>query len=102
MKAEQLQKELKGKNPPTVVDVRTGFEYRAGHIKGALNLPVYTILLRCRALLPDRKARLVLTCEHGPRALLAQSILALRGYRNTELLEGHMLGWKRKKLPLEN
>jgi rhodanese-related sulfurtransferase len=49
----------------------------------------------------DKNAELVLTCEHGPRAQMAQRILAVYGYRKTTLLDGHMAGWKRAGLPLE-
>lgn len=101
MKVRQLTQALKGKNPPIVVDVRTSFEFHAGHIPGALNLPVYTIAFRCGRVLPDKDAQLVLTCEHGPRAMLAKTLLGWRGYRNIDLLEGHMLDYKRQKLPLE-
>ena len=48
-----------------------------------------------------KNTELVVTCEHGPRAVMAQRLFALYGYRNTTLLEGHMAGWKRDALPLE-
>ena len=52
--------------------------------------------------MPENKnADLVITCEHGPRALMAKRLLAIYGYRNTTLLDGHMLGWRRAGLPLE-
>ena len=37
MQCQELAKRLKSKNPPVVVDVRTGFEFRKGHIPGALH-----------------------------------------------------------------
>jgi rhodanese-related sulfurtransferase len=43
----------------------------------------------------------VITCEHGPRALMAKCLLAAYGYRHTTLLKGHMLGWRRAGLPEE-
>ena len=101
MKSEELRKQLKSKTPPCVIDVRSSYEYRNGHIPGALNLPVYTILLSRRKLPQDRQSRLVLTCEHGPRAVLAKGMLSLLGFKNCELLDGHMLAYRKKGLPLE-
>ena len=54
------------------------------------------------ARLPENKiSELVITCEHGPRALMAKRLLAIYGYRNATLLDGHMLGWRKAGLPLE-
>ncbi len=101
MKPEALAKQLKSKPPTLVVDVRTSFEYRNGHIPGSLNLPVYSLLLSRKKLPKDQQALLVITCEHGPRAVLAKGMLGLLGFKNTEQLTGHMHGYRKKGLPLE-
>ncbi len=101
MKPENLAKQLKTKNPPPVIDVRTGFEYRSGHIPGALNLPVSTLLFNRGKLPQDRQRLLVITCEHGPRAVLAKGMLGLLGFKNCDLLDGHMQVYRKKGLPLE-
>lgn len=101
MKPEALIKQLKAKTPPFVIDVRSGFEYRSGHIPGALNLPPSTLLFS-RGKLPQNKlALLVITCEHGPRAVLAKGMLGLLGFKNCELLDGHMHAYRKKSLPLD-
>ncbi|AMV71520.1 rhodanese-like domain-containing protein [Desulfuromonas carbonis] len=100
MQARELARQLKSKQPPVVVDVRSGFEYRAGHIPGAIHAPALQILLRLAKLPADKGTQLVVTCEHGPRAQLGRTFLALSGYRNVELLDGHMNGWRRAGLPL--
>ncbi len=89
------------KGAPGTVDVRSGAEFRSGHIPGAVHVPFWAAPLRLKVLPADRQAKLVLTCEHGPRAQLAKTLLGLAGYRNLELLEGHMAGWRRAALPLE-
>lgn len=101
MTAEELTKQLKTKTPPLVVDVRSGFEFRSGHIPGALNLPIFAILLSRKKLPRERQRLLVLTCEHGPRAVLAKGVLSLFGYKNSTLLDGHMLAYRKKRRPLE-
>lgn len=101
MQPRELAKRIKTKQAPCVLDVRSGFEFDSGHIPGAVHAPMLKILLRRAALPRDRVAPIVITCEHGPRAQLAKSLLGLYGYRNLELLDGHMAAWRRAGLPLE-
>ncbi|MGB9081101.1 MAG: rhodanese-like domain-containing protein [Desulfuromonadaceae bacterium] len=89
-------------HPPAVVDVRTGFEFRAGHIPGAINAPVWKLLLRLVSLPQDKNAELVVLCELGPRAMMGKALLGLLGFRNVSLLTGHMAVWRRLGLPMVN
>lgn len=96
-----LQKMLLESPPPLIVDVRSAGEYSSDHIPGALHIPFYTIGkgLDDRAI-PKGK-RVVLYCEHGPRAGLAGISLYFRGYGSVYSLDGHMQGWRANGLPLE-
>ena len=94
-----LSEKIAAGQAPTVIDVRTGFEFRAGHIPGAVNAPVWKILLRLAALPTDRNAELVVLCELGPRAMMGKALLGLLGFRNVSLLTGHMAAWRRLGLP---
>jgi len=94
MQPNELLKRMKSKQPPTVLDVRSGFEFRNGHIPGALHSPAFKILFRVARIPSDKNTELVVTCEHGPRAQLAKSLLGFLGYRNITLLEGHMSAWR--------
>jgi len=102
MHPRDLAKKSKSNTPPVVLDVRSGFEFRSGHIPGATHSPSWKILLRLAPLPKDKSAPLVVTCEHGPRAQMARALLNMRGYRNISLLEGHMVGWRRAGLPVES
>ncbi|MGB8496171.1 MAG: rhodanese-like domain-containing protein [Candidatus Acidiferrum sp.] len=101
VQASELAKRMKSNDAPPVIDVRSGIEFKLGHVPGAINAPTLKILLKMAHLPKDKNTELVITCEHGPRALMAQRLLAAYGYRNTTLLEGHMAGWKAAGLPLE-
>jgi rhodanese-related sulfurtransferase len=101
MQAEELAQKIKSKQPPCLLDVRSGPEFRAGHIPGALHAPSWKILLRLAPLPEDKETTLVVTCEHGPRAQLAKLLLERRGYRKVLLLDGHTAGWRRSGRPLE-
>ncbi|ORJ59074.1 rhodanese-like domain-containing protein [Geothermobacter hydrogeniphilus] len=47
MKSEDLAKQLGRVDAPLVVDVRSGFEYRGGHIPGALHMPFWRVPIDC-------------------------------------------------------
>ncbi len=101
MTASELVTRLQTSNAPLVIDVRTASEFHRGHVPGAVNAPVQTILFHIGRLPKDKNKELVIACEHGPRAAMAKGILALHGYRHTALLEGHMAGWRKAEMPIE-
>ena len=101
MLPQELLKRIKSKNPPTVVDVRTIFEFRKGHIPGVIHAPTWKILLRLARLPSDKKSELVVACELGPRAQIAKGLLKAFGYRNVALLSGHMAAWRQAGFPQE-
>ncbi|PLX94017.1 MAG: rhodanese-like domain-containing protein [Desulfuromonas sp.] len=101
MKAKELARQIKRNKGPVVIDVRSGFEYRSGHIPGALHASLLKLFFRRVKLPDDLGTPLVLTCEHGPRAQVAKGMLEKRGYRSVTLLDEQMVGWRRYDLPLE-
>ena len=101
MNPQELANKIASGQAPAVIDVRTGFEFRAGHIPSALNAPIWKILLRCAPLPLDKNAAMVVLCELGPRAVVARMLLGVLGYRNITLLDGHMAQWRRTGLPRE-
>lgn len=99
MDPRELAKMIAAGNAPAVVDVRTGFEFKRGHIPGALHAPTWKIVLRLAPLPREKERELVVHCELGPRAKIARKLLESLGYRNVTLLDGHMAGWRRAGLP---
>ncbi|MFT3747433.1 MAG: rhodanese-like domain-containing protein [Agriterribacter sp.] len=61
-----------------IVDVRTAAEFRSGHIKGAINIPLDEVKSRAAEL--KKKDKPVITCcRSGNRSGIAKSMLALAG-----------------------
>jgi rhodanese-related sulfurtransferase len=83
---------------PLVLDVRSAGEFASGHVPGARNMPVWSMLWRAADLGEPTTRPVVVYCEHGPRAMIAREILNVMGYTNIGLLEGHMSGWRRRNL----
>jgi phage shock protein E len=69
---------------PLIIDVRTADEYRAGHVRDAINIPYDEIAARIAAFVPDRDSRIVLYCRSGRRSGIAEQALRQMGYRQVE------------------
>jgi rhodanese-related sulfurtransferase len=63
----------------TVVDVRDPAEYDAGHIPGAVNIPVATFASRSGQL--DKKKKIIVYCNSGNRSYLAYRKLQKLSYK---------------------
>ncbi len=84
-----------------LVDVRSSSEYRAGHLPGAVNLPVHSLPFNlARVPVTDRSEEVVVYCAHGPRAGLAGFFLRLGGFSKVRHLRGDFNGWRRAGLPV--
>ncbi len=84
-------KTLVGRNDVQIVDVRNAAEYEAGHIPGAINLFVGTLADNLDKL--DRNKQLVVHCQSGARAAIAQSVLAAHGFKDVLNFSGGMAEW---------
>ena len=63
-----------------IVDVRTPQEYKEGHIKNSLNIPLQQIGSRISTLKKKNKT-VILCCKSGGRASSAKSILQKNGIK---------------------
>jgi molybdopterin/thiamine biosynthesis adenylyltransferase/rhodanese-related sulfurtransferase len=77
-----------------VVDVREPVEWAAGHIAGALHIPLGELPARMATELPDRDAPLLLQCRSGQRSARASQFLVANGYRNVVNLDGMLTEWR--------
>lgn len=73
------------------VDVRSAAEYAAGHLPGALHLPLED-LEQARTVLPDLSRPLVLYCTSGIRSARAAAVLRAGGWQHIYEL-GALRSW---------
>jgi sulfur-carrier protein adenylyltransferase/sulfurtransferase len=71
-----------------LLDVRSELEYLAGHLEGAVNLPLDQIRARIDEIVPSARTPLVVYCASGARAKQAQALLTSLSYLRTQRLEG--------------
>ena len=83
-----------------VVDVREPYEWDAGHIEGALHIPLQQIPRRHEEISRDRE--IVVLCRSGGRSARAQQFLREAGYQRVRNLIGGMHAWKRDVDPNVN
>ncbi len=86
---EQLQNDSTIK----VIDVRTKEEFKEGHIKGSINIPLNTIPQRFQSALPKKEQTIFIICLSGARASDAVAYLKKVGYTDVHNIGG-VGSWK--------
>ncbi len=85
-------KRLQANAQAQVVDVREPAEYGAGHIPGAINIPLRTLAQHLDQIERDRPV--VLYCSSGYRSAMGVVTLHLLGYENVQGFPPSFAGWK--------
>ena len=85
--AAQAKKMILSGKIKKVIDVRTAMEYRAGHYRGALHIPVNKINKKTTTELP--KKGLLVYCNTGQRARYAAEKLEALGFEDVYYIAGH-------------
>lgn len=98
---KQLIEKLGSGWKAAIVDVRSGMEYTAGHVPGAIHLSFWSPLFSSDSLNADKEQPVVVYCEHGPRAYIAAYGLRHAGFKQMYYLDGHMSQWRKDGLPIE-
>lgn len=89
---EQLQSRLRSESEPLLLlDVRTPKEFAAGHVDGAMNVPVGEVN-RIGAL--SHEATVATMCEGGYRSSLASSLLLRAGFPSVVNVSGGMSAYR--------
>ena len=101
MTAGELDRLITAGTAPVIVDVRSAYEYRQGHIPGAIHLPFWQSFFLAGNLSAPGDQPVIVYCQHGPRAGIARFALQRAGYTDVRYLDGHMSAWEKAGLPLE-
>jgi rhodanese-related sulfurtransferase len=84
-----------------IVDVRTRAEFRRGHIRGAISVPVQRLKQDLAQLNLDRSKPVVAICKTAHRSVPAVRTLREAGYQASQLAHG-MDRWRKERLPVES
>jgi phage shock protein E len=97
----ELMKRLQTEPNLVLIDIRTPQEFAQGHIPRAVNLPLDQFGQRSAELAAYRDKEVILYCRTGRRVRIAVHLLLDQGFQKMLLLEGNILGWARRGMPLE-
>ncbi|MFQ3566569.1 MAG: rhodanese-like domain-containing protein [Aggregatilineales bacterium] len=79
-------------NPPVLIDVRNDNEWAAGHIEGAIHIPLRDLFAQ-RDAWPAPDEAIVFYDNPTHRSSIAMTFLRLLGYENVRALGGGVGGW---------
>lgn len=94
-----VQELTEHQNGSVVVDVRAESEWDAGHLPGAMHIPLPDLEERLGEIPGNRD--IVLQCQTGSRSAIAASLLQARGHDRVANLAGGYVAWVAAGLPVE-
>lgn len=84
---------------PKVVDVREPWEYRQGHVPGAVLIPLGQLSARVNELDPERPVAVI--CASGNRSQSAAALLGQKGFKTVYNVSGGTGAWMYSGLEME-
>ena len=101
IKGDVLKAKLDAGEQIFLLDVRQPNEFAAGHIEGALNVPVREVPKMLTKLPQDKNAPVVVICASAVRSGYATMALSFKGYTNVKhLAAGYIAGWEKAGYPV--
>ena len=97
LSVEELRAASARGESPLIVDVRTDREWNAGHLDGALHIPLADLSKRASEIPRDRAVATM--CEGGYRSALAASLLSRTGVDQVANIIGGMAAWRQLQAP---
>ena len=99
--AGDLAAQLKSGKHPFILDLRDAQEFNAYHLKGAVNIPLDEVEKRLREI--PKAGEVVIACHAGQQSIVGARLLHHLGVGIASLrrLDGGILAWQQKGLPLE-
>lgn len=94
IEADELAMDIPHDNKLEIIDVRKPGEFEAGHIQGANNVPLDTMVDPANIAMIDGDDNLYIHCAGGYRSVIAASLLKRQGYHNLRNVLG---GWSKIK-----
>lgn len=87
-----VAKQMMNEENNLIIDVRNPNEYKEGHIKNAVILPLNDIKAKANLVLKDKDQTILVYCRSGARSAQAAKILSDLGYTNVYNFGG-ILNW---------
>lgn len=92
---------LSAEKKAVIVDVREEDEWNAGHIAGAIHIPLNQINARLPELASYKDGTIITQCRSGKRSLKALELLKTAGYPHVYSLDGGIQAWSEQGLAIQ-
>ena len=83
-----------------ILDVRTGIEFKRGHVKQAENVSYFSFSFKKSVKKLDKNAIWLVHCESGNRSGQAISIMQEAGFESIVHMDGGLDAWQEAGLPI--
>ncbi|RKD25541.1 sulfurtransferase [Ammoniphilus oxalaticus] len=88
----EFDDQLRNNRNAFLVDAREPDEFKTGHIRGAINIPLSQFEDRVNEIPKERDV--LLYCRSGARSQRAAKILFKKGFKNIAHLQGGIMNWR--------
>lgn len=85
---------------PLILDVRTPYEFKTGHLKNARLIPVQALKKRLNEISAFRDKEILVYCATGNRSTVASKILNDNGFDRVSNLRYGIYQWGKKSFPI--
>lgn len=100
--AKAYQKKLTDKSSRTILDVRTPEEFASQHLEGAVNINIQDADFKQQLEQLDKNEPVFVYCKGGGRSANAANQLKALGFSEVYDLQGGIMAWENKELPLSS
>ena len=97
----ELLTRISSQNLSLILDVRTPGEFALGHVPTAINIPYTELAKRLGEIEYSKDQEVVVYCERGGRASIAEDTLHKAGFVRVRHLIGDMSSWRKAGNPIE-
>ncbi len=84
-----------------ILDVRTGEEYKVGHIENAINIDYKSSKFTENVGNLDKEKIYLTYCRSGSRSTKSAEIMKELGFDNIYMIEGGIVAWDKAGLPIK-
>lgn len=83
-----------------IVDVRDAADFAAGHVRGAINIPLKELPQRVGELEKSKSKSIIIVCQTGMQSAKAAARFKQAGFQDVYSLTGGLAAWQGQGLPV--
>lgn len=87
----EVKKKIDRGEDIVIIDVREEYQYKKGHLKNAIHIPLAKIRTRLKKLDPNKET--IVYCQSGFQSRTASNILVSEGFKRIRYMSGGIQGW---------